>query len=202
MHEDEKGEWVLFPVSRKGLNPGEITVARLLKAKGYATHCVGKWHLGDQAPFLPLRHGFDGYFGIPYSNDMGASAGSPYPPLPLLRNDEVIEAPYLDALTGAIRRGRSVHRREPEAAFFSSCRTSSPTPRSTQARFRGKSPAVRRCRGEVGRVVAKSGRPQASSLDDHSDLRPDNGGVHKANCGPLRHERLALEGGHRSVHRR
>ena len=53
LHEDEAGEWVLFPVSRKGLNPSEITLPKLLKTRGYATHCIGKWHLGDQRPFLP-----------------------------------------------------------------------------------------------------------------------------------------------------
>jgi len=100
MYEDAAGDWVLFPVSRKGLNPDEITLAELLKKAGYATACVGKWHLGDQPPFLPTRQGFDRYFGIPYSNDMGASPGSKNPPLPLLRNETVIEAPVnLDTLT-------------------------------------------------------------------------------------------------------
>jgi arylsulfatase A len=48
----------------------EITIARQLKERGYATACVGKWHLGHLPPFLPMKHGFDSYFGIPYSNDM------------------------------------------------------------------------------------------------------------------------------------
>ena len=68
---------VLFPAAEVGLHPDEVTVAETLKAAGYATGCVGKWHLGDQAPFLPGAQGFDFYFGIPYSNDMGtASEGS------------------------------------------------------------------------------------------------------------------------------
>ena len=68
---------VLFPAAEVGLHPDEVTVAETLKAAGYATACVGKWHLGDQAPFLPNAQGFDFYFGIPYSNDMGmASEGS------------------------------------------------------------------------------------------------------------------------------
>ncbi|MCP5117302.1 MAG: sulfatase-like hydrolase/transferase, partial [bacterium] len=46
-------------------------IAEVLKDAGYATAIVGKWHLGDQPPFLPTNHGFDSYFGIPYSNDMG-----------------------------------------------------------------------------------------------------------------------------------
>jgi arylsulfatase A len=62
---------VLFPRDNKGLNPEETTIAKMLKAKGYATACIGKWHLGHKKPFLPTNHGFDTYFGIPYSNDMG-----------------------------------------------------------------------------------------------------------------------------------
>lgn len=58
------------PSSPTGLNPDEITIAELLKSKGYATMCVGKWHLGDAPEFLPTSQGFDSYFGIPFSNDM------------------------------------------------------------------------------------------------------------------------------------
>ena len=87
MHENEKGVCVLFPGNKKGLNPEEITIADLLKTQGYATGCFGKWHLGDQLPFLPTRQGFDYYYGIPYSNDMGVEW------LPLMRNEEIIEAP-------------------------------------------------------------------------------------------------------------
>jgi len=93
MHESGRNEWVLFPVAKKGLNPNEITIAEVLKAQGYATACVGKWHLGDQPEFLPTRQGFDYYYGIPYSNDMGARQRKQNPPLPLLRNEKVIEAP-------------------------------------------------------------------------------------------------------------
>jgi len=112
---------VLFPAGRVGLNPEEQTVAELLKEAGYATGCVGKWHLGDQPEFLPRRQGFDYYFGLPYSNDMGPPAdgaksslgdplpkpktakkavagdaetgvtGNQQPPLPLLENDTVVE---------------------------------------------------------------------------------------------------------------
>ncbi|MCK5173804.1 MAG: sulfatase-like hydrolase/transferase, partial [Planctomycetes bacterium] len=84
--------------------------------KGYATACVGKWHLGDQKQFLPTRQGFDQYFGIPYSNDMGIKPNSPKnPPLPLLRDEEVIEAPvdqttitkrYTEEVVGFIRKNR------------------------------------------------------------------------------------------------
>ena len=96
MHVDDKGGAVLRPVAKKGLSPKEITSARLLKTEGYATACIGKWHLGDQIPFLPTSHGFDYFYGIPYSEDMIPGEGEArklWPPLPLLRNDEVIEAP-------------------------------------------------------------------------------------------------------------
>ena len=54
---------VLRPVDPKGLHPDEVTIAGLLREQGYATGCVGKWHLGDQPPFLPTQHGFDEFFG-------------------------------------------------------------------------------------------------------------------------------------------
>ncbi|MCA9058321.1 MAG: sulfatase-like hydrolase/transferase, partial [Planctomycetaceae bacterium] len=120
---------VLFPSSAVGLNPEEITVAEILKEAGYATGCIGKWHLGDQPDFLPTRQGFDYYFGIPYSNDMGngldgskSNPGQPspkranielpadipedgirgaaQPPLPLLENETVIEHLNADGQTG------------------------------------------------------------------------------------------------------
>ncbi len=93
MHQNTSGECVLFPVAKKGLNPDEVTIAEVLKKRGYATACIGKWHLGDQPAFLPTRQGFDYYFGIPYSNDMGGGQRGKNPPLPLVRNEKVIEAP-------------------------------------------------------------------------------------------------------------
>ena len=87
------GRWVLFPGGHSGLSTDEITVARVLKDQGYATKIVGKWHCGDQPEFLPTRHGFDSYYGIPYSNDMGRQKDrdSGYPPLPLLDGEKVIQ---------------------------------------------------------------------------------------------------------------
>jgi arylsulfatase A-like enzyme len=85
---------VIGPSCPTGLSKDEKTVARLLKDQGYATMCIGKWHLGDQPEFLPTNHGFDHYLGLPYSNDMGAEGrkgvkpGSS-PPLPLLRTPRV-----------------------------------------------------------------------------------------------------------------
>ncbi|MCK4292079.1 MAG: sulfatase-like hydrolase/transferase [Planctomycetes bacterium] len=93
MHISDTGGWVLRPVSSKGLNPSEMTIAEILKTQDYITACLGKWHLGDQLEFLPTRHGFDYYFGIPYSEDMVPAHTPSWPPLPLLRNEVVVEAP-------------------------------------------------------------------------------------------------------------
>ena len=90
---------VIGPVASVGLSTKEHTIAKLLRTQGYATMCIGKWHLGDAPEFLPTRHGFDHYFGLPYSNDMGgegarAIAGkiNSRPPLPLVRDNEVVES--------------------------------------------------------------------------------------------------------------
>jgi arylsulfatase A len=84
----------LGPNARHGIAASEETLAELVKRAGYQTAAVGKWHLGHLPPFLPTRHGFDRYLGLPYSNDMWpfhpeAKAGT-YPPLPLLKGEKVI----------------------------------------------------------------------------------------------------------------
>lgn len=89
---------VVFPGEKRGLNPDEITIAEVLKEQGYATGCFGKWHLGDQKPFLPLAQGFDEYFGIPYSNDMWPenergnplTDRAPNTPLPVIRQNDAV----------------------------------------------------------------------------------------------------------------
>ncbi|MFP6737968.1 MAG: sulfatase [Planctomycetota bacterium] len=68
---------VLFPDSKGGLQKSEVTIAECLKSVGYATAAVGKWHLGHLPEYLPVAHGFDSYWGIPYSNDMDARGGFP-----------------------------------------------------------------------------------------------------------------------------
>jgi len=97
------GVKVLFPGNSTGLSSAETTIADLLKGEGYATKLIGKWHCGDQPDFLPTRHGFDSYYGIPYSNDMGRQAGThrrSFPPLPLLLDEEVVELqPQQEGLT-------------------------------------------------------------------------------------------------------
>jgi arylsulfatase A-like enzyme len=82
----------LMPTSKAGLAPGERTIADLLKARGYATAAVGKWHLGHQPGSLPTRHGFDHYYGLPYSNDMwpGNQVVRGFPDLPLYRDEKVV----------------------------------------------------------------------------------------------------------------
>jgi arylsulfatase A-like enzyme len=103
---------VLFPTSNKGLNPEEVTIADHLRANGYATACIGKWHLGHHPETLPRQQGFDSYFGIPYSNDMnhpdnkGKPRGTSSDQLwldqesavklwntPLMENEKIIELP-------------------------------------------------------------------------------------------------------------
>lgn len=66
---------VLGPHARTGLHPDEVTIADMLKSQGYATMCVGKWHVGDAPETLPTAQGFDNYFGLPYSNDMARQKG-------------------------------------------------------------------------------------------------------------------------------
>jgi arylsulfatase A-like enzyme len=78
-----------------GISDNETTIAQMLKARGYATAIYGKWHLGHHPQFLPTRHGFDEYFGLPYSNDMWPNHPTApkgyYPELPLIENDKVVQ---------------------------------------------------------------------------------------------------------------
>jgi len=102
---------VLFPQSNKGLNPEEYTIADHLSAQGYATACFGKWHLGHHPETLPQQHGFDTYWGIPYSNDMNHPDNKGKPKVssddlwrdqesaltlwntPLMENEKIVELP-------------------------------------------------------------------------------------------------------------
>ncbi|MGM0459158.1 MAG: sulfatase family protein [Bacteroidota bacterium] len=104
---------VLFPDSKGGLPEAEITIAEQVKKAGYQTAMIGKWHLGHHEQYLPTNHGFDYYYGIPYSNDMDQTEENPqrgnyingyfefaddhipidYYNVPLMRNTEIIERP-------------------------------------------------------------------------------------------------------------
>lgn len=98
--ENFDGERVLKPGQGVGLNPNEVTIAKLLQSHGYKTMLAGKWHCGDQKEFLPINHGFDEWYGLPYSNDMGRqnrtwdtleNLDKRYPPLPLMDGNDIIE---------------------------------------------------------------------------------------------------------------
>lgn len=84
---------VIQPWAEIGLHPDEDTLADVLKRHGYATGCFGKWHLGHHPKFMPLRQGFDEFFGIPYSNNMREGYGpkKDSPPLPLYQGEKVVE---------------------------------------------------------------------------------------------------------------
>jgi arylsulfatase A len=82
----------LNPKDRHGISDREMTIGNLLKSRGYATAIIGKWHLGHHPQFLPTRHGFDEYFGLPYSNDMGSpDATHRFPNVPLIEGEKTIE---------------------------------------------------------------------------------------------------------------
>ncbi len=155
---------VLFPNSKGGIPAREITVAEALKTKGYATACVGKWHLGHLKPFLPTNNGFDSYFGIPYSNDMDRRGNvgprgrkaflepkSEYWNVPLMRDEEIIERPA-DQTTITRRYGEEAVRfirREKSKPFFLYLAHNLPhVPLFAGQAFLGKSP-----RGLFGDVI-------------------------------------------------
>ena len=149
----------LGPDARHGLNPDETTLADLARSRGYATDCFGKWHLGHHPAFLPLRHGFDHWWGIPYSNDMWPrhpEAPKAYPPLPTFEDDRVVVAdtgPDQQArMTGEIvSRGLDFIRRNRHRPFLLYMPFPMPhVPLFPGARFRGRSG-----RGPYGDVIAE-----------------------------------------------
>jgi len=147
MHWNERDGWVLRPVSPYGLHPQEVTVAEILKRRGYATAIIGKWHLGDQPEFLPTRQGFDTYFGIPYSDDMTAGKSKQragWPPLPLLRDEKVAQAPadrntLTKRYTAEAIRFIEAHRDEPFFLYLPHAMPGSTKAPFASEAFRGKS---------------------------------------------------------------
>lgn len=126
---------VLFPADKEGLDLGEQTIASLLKPRGYKTMCIGKWHLGHTAQYLPTSRGFDEYFGIPYSNDMT--------PRPLLHNADVVEqTATLETLTPRYTEQalQFIDRSKAEPFFLYMPHTYPHIPLGASPRFRGKSP--------------------------------------------------------------
>jgi len=209
----------LGPQSALGLHADETTLAELLRACGYATGLVGKWHLGHLAPFLPPRHGFDESYGLPYSNDIW-----PYhpvdrpdafrPPLPMIENGQVVDpeiTPDEQALLTTWYTERAVdfisrHRAGP---FFLYLAHSMPhVPLFVSERFRGQSE-----RGLYGDVVMEldwSVGQITRALRDHGledntlvIFTSDNGpslsyGDHAGSAGGLREGKTTIwEGGTR-----
>ncbi|HXG12495.1 MAG TPA: sulfatase [Gemmataceae bacterium] len=165
---------VLFPNSAGGLPDKEITLAEALKAKGYATACIGKWHLGHLPPYLPTRHGFDSYFGIPYSNDMDRVADPKlgrsiffapkveYWNVPLMRDDQIIERPaHQPTLTKRYTEEavRFIRANKERPFFLYLAHTMVHVPLFVSAAFAGKSPrglygdAVEEIDWSVGQVL-------------------------------------------------
>ena len=144
----------LFPKSKTGIHSNEITLPMLLKSRGYRTAMVGKWHLGDSTEFLPTHHGFDEYFGLPYSNDMWPghpTLGSSMPPLPLIEGDRVIETnPDQDRLTTAYteRAVRFIEGNRGQPFFLYVAHAMPHVPLHVSDRFRGHSQ-----RGLYGDVI-------------------------------------------------
>ncbi len=146
---------VLYPTSKGGLQAEEFTIAEALKSKGYATMCVGKWHLGHLPQYLPTRQGFDHYFGIPYSNDMK--------PCPLMRDEATLEEPAVQETLTARYTDEAVkfiyaNRKGPFFLYFA--HTFPHVPLHASDAFRGRSSrglygdVVEELDDSVGRVLA------------------------------------------------
>ncbi|MCB9686597.1 MAG: sulfatase [Alphaproteobacteria bacterium] len=151
----ERGLGVLSPSSREGLSPTETTIARMLKARGYRTACVGKWHLGHLPAFRPTRHGFDEFFGVPWSNNQ--------PPLNLVRGEHAERRLRLDEpLTAEFtREAMDFVRRSADAPFFLYLAYTAPhEPWAVLPAFRGTS-----ARGEYGDEIVE--------IDHHVGLLVD-----------------------------
>jgi arylsulfatase A-like enzyme len=134
----------LGPRARTGIHANEVTLAELLKTQRYATAMFGKWHLGDAPQFLPTRHGFDEYYGLPYSNDMWPHhpTSTNYPPLPLLEGERVVQLmPDQTQLTTAYtERAVKFIERQRGAPFFLYMAHSMPhVPLHVSDKFKGKS---------------------------------------------------------------
>ncbi|HNU51919.1 MAG TPA: sulfatase [Verrucomicrobiota bacterium] len=202
----------LGPRSKTGIHADETTLAEVLKARGYATAIYGKWHLGDAPEFLPTRHGFDEYYGLPYSNDMWPKHPQnpqAYPPLPLIEGERVIQTmPDQNLLTEEYtRRAVDFIHRHRDRPFFLYLPHSMPhVPLHAGAAARGRSAG-----GLYGDVIEELDRSTGRILDalrkerlDRKTLvmfLSDNGpwlsyGNHGGSAGGLREGKgTAFEGG-------
>ncbi|MBI4622181.1 MAG: sulfatase [Verrucomicrobia bacterium] len=208
----------LGPKATHGLNPDEMTIAELVKQKGYATGMAGKWHLGRPPEFLPVRQGFDEYFGLPYSNDMWpyhpeAKKGT-YPPLPLIEGDTVIDPEITpekqrSLTTWYTERAVKFIARNKERPFFFYLAHSMPhVPLHVSDKFKGKSEqglygdVIMEIDWSVGEVLKAL---KQHGIDEHTLVifTSDNGpwlsyGNHAGSAAPLREGKgTSWEGGTR-----
>jgi len=208
---------VLFPKgptwtknkTNKGLNPNETTLPEMLKAEGYATACVGKWHLGHLPEFLPVNHGFDEFFGLPYSHDMNPVNNPKFPALPLMEDLKVIEEnPDLSQLTTRYtERAVDFINRSSDKPFFLYMAHSMPhVPLFVSDKFKGKSEkglygdVVMEIDWSVGQIV-KALKEKGLYENTLLIFTSDNGpwltyGEHAGSAGPLREGKTTtFEGG-------
>lgn len=208
----------LSPGATHGIADAETTLAEVLKARGYATGMAGKWHLGHHPQFLPTRHGFDEYYGLPYSNDMWphhpeAKAGT-YPPLPLFENETVIDADVSPedqrSLTTAYteRAVNFIARNKAKPFFFYLAHAMPHVPLYVSDKFQGKSggglygDVIAEIDWSVGEVL-KALRTHGIDRDTLVIFTSDNGpwlsyGDHAGRAGPLREGKgTSWEGGKR-----
>jgi arylsulfatase A len=189
---------VLYPQDTTGLAESEVTIAQMLKARDYATMCIGKWHLGTPPRFLPTSRGFDEYFGIPYSNDMN--------PRSLLHNAEVIEEPAkLETLTQRYTEQalRFIERSKSRPFFLYLPHTYPHIPLGASERFRGRSPlgfygdVVEELDWSTGEIMAAL---KKHGLDNNTLVMfsSDNGPWYQGSPGRLRGRKgMTWEGGQR-----
>src|SRR5690606_28629923 len=140
--------------AKHGLHPDEMTIAEVLKPLGYHTAAIGKWHLGHHTPFLPTRQGFDEFFGLPYSNDMWPhhpENKNYYPPLPLYKNERVVDTVHKQDLLTTHYTERAVDfikRHEDEPFFLYLAHSMPHVPLAVSDKFKGRSE-----RGLYGDVI-------------------------------------------------
>jgi arylsulfatase A len=198
--------------ARHGLNADEMTIAEVLKPRGYRAAMFGKWHLGHHPQFLPTRQGFDEYYGLPYSNDMWPHhPGRPnyYPPLPLIEGERTIaENPDQSRLTTDYteRAVKFIERNKDKPFFLYVAHTMPHVPLFVSEKFKGKTKrglygdVIAEIDWSVGQILAALKRHK---LDDHTLVifTSDNGpwaeyGDHAGSAGRLRNSKgTAFEGG-------
>jgi len=206
----------LMPNSDKGLHPDETTIADMLKERGYATAIFGKWHLGDAPELLPTNHGFDEYFGIPYSNDMWPLHPQQGPvfnfgPLPLYENTQVIDTltDQSQLTTQLTNRAVDFINRKKDDPFFLYVAHPQPhVPLYVSEKFKGKSAnglygdVIMELDWSVGQILQAL---KENGLEENTLVifTSDNGpwlayGNHAGNAGDLREGKgTAWEGGQR-----